>query len=243
MQASSLPKLFLTAYCYMLLVTLTQSMPIGTTYSRDTSNTATLKSLVEKAVNTTSLSCNNFTDSSNNDITSILTNKIIQNARESGYKLKKTCTPLTNEQLLKLFKNDTKVPKTSCVVLTAIGDGPNQEYVMSTNSSCLTDLNQHAQCLPQLQSHCSTTPTIDYISNGTNDDYFPRFVLSVKCGGCTEEDETCLIASGNCVYRNHMQPFHLLKREPDKCDEGMEVWNREEKMVNVGCSCLKHSSL
>lgn len=238
---SSIPKTLLMAYCCMLLVALTQSRVIllpSSTISHETIEDRTaLKPVVEEAVRETSTTCNNLTS---NDITDDLTNNIVQKFEEKGLSVANKCKPQTNQKLRELFEANRG---STCITLTSINlphQGSTKEvFMVSTTSSCSGTLRVDAQCSEGDVARCSSNTTMEYITDHTQE-YFPRFILSVKCGECSKSDTECLNRNNRCASVAHNKMFKLLKRVEDECDdEGFEKWeaDTEDKHINVGCSC------
>lgn len=169
---------------------------------------------------------------------------------EVQYKPRK-CKPQTNENLKQLFM--ASPAKSDCITLTKIllpGALVTEEiFIITTNSSCLKRVRMDSNCFPiQNTSHCSTSTNIKYLDQ-LGEDYFPRFVLDVQCGGCDHENTTeeCLALNRGCGYRKHSLKVKLLKRDPDNCDaDGFETWAMSDSdftHVNAGCSCYRETEM
>lgn len=242
----------LCVVCYsILLATMTEmaiSMPIhAPTPSSQPNNTKLLESIIKKAVDT-SLTIHNSTGDLDCNITStLLTQKLIELLNNSGIEINKRerrCKPQTGDNLRQLFLAPNNSLRSNCVNVSKVYlPGGKETFVVTTNSSCLTELVVDSECFPfsfnqtSQPAYCSTSTDIENLSH-LGEGYFPQFIIGVKCWGCQLDDQECLNSNNWCGYRQHVEKFTLLKRS-DECKDGVEVWRPDDKLrkITVGCSC------
>lgn len=233
MQASLFPIIHRThIVCWsMVLVITIQAGPLN--------SSKILESIVQQAVNS-SLPGPNSTDGY--DLTSSLTNRLLSIMHNRGVELRRKCKPQSNENLRHQFL-ETNL-KNKCVTLTSVNVSRNKEvFAVTTMSDCITSQRMSPECFPdRSEAHCSTRINITDLSH-LGDDFFPKFVVSVSCGGCRGKDirNSRECQQAKCGYTEHFRSYKLLKRVPNRCDvHGSEVWegDKELQKVNVACSCL-----
>lgn len=233
------PILHAAYYCMLLAVLIREAILVPLPFHSTESEI--LEYIVKQAVNT-SLSGDH--SSRNHNLISSLTYNLIEILDSYGVELayrQGRCRHQSSETLQQLFLQSMNPDCISLAKLLVPGENGKEEvFMITTNSSCSTELRMDSQCFPiGKEAYCSTSTHIQYLDLG--EDYFPQFVVSVQCGGCKSNDTECLDLNNRCWYRNHSVEYSLLKRVPDECDEnGRELWEVEPgNEVNVGCSCMQ----
>lgn len=205
---------------YVFLSTMIPaSLPFPIPQNRVDNTTEVLMSVVQEAVNTSSLTSFNLIN-----LTSSLTNRLVQIIQEKGIKLSyesEKCFPQTSEYLQKRFKSDINLDGVTLTSINMTKNGCSEEVSIATPDP----------------AEPSSTSVIGYFSE-FSDDYFPRFSVGVKCSSMCDSEDTgsyCECTSG--YYR-------LLKRKSGCDDDGREVWEREnvERTITIACGCSSGSS-
>ena len=73
------------------------------------------------------------------------------------------------------------------------------------------------------------------------ENYFPRYISQMACGGCRASDRQCQEKNQGCFVEEKVEGLDLLKRIEGQCDEdGFEKWvvdNKTKYNAVVACSC------
>ena len=205
---------------YLLLSTAIQSsLSLPTTprpQNRVDNTTEVLMSVVQEAFNTSSLTS---LDSSN--LTSSLTDRLVQIIQEKGITLSQQCLPQTSEYLQDLFKADINLAHVTLISINMTRTGCTERVFIAAPEDPVK------------------TTDIGYFSE-FSDDYFPRFSVGVKCSSTCDSTDT----ESDCECTSQEGSYRLLKRMSGCGADGREVWVRESmtRAITSSCTCSPASN-